>query len=199
MVFIRANLFVEGNVQGVGYRALVKQVARMRGVKGGVRNLDDGRVEINCEGKDKDSILDFIKAINVKSKRPDNIFAPNVEKIKTFWEGEEGFEGEEGYIKPDIEFNYFEIDYGKEAETPFEKANLEKLEIGSLMMINLGEEVNTGFSTTHSDFQDLDGKYDVVSQKLESINDNISNLGGDISKLVNRLDIIIEAFVKDKK
>src|SRR5206468_13017071 len=44
---LRARLFVKGKVQGVGYRAFAARVASQRGLCGGVRNLDDGRVELD--------------------------------------------------------------------------------------------------------------------------------------------------------
>jgi acylphosphatase len=47
---VRAHLLVSGRVQGVGYRAFAARVARERGLVGGVRNLDDGRVELDVEG-----------------------------------------------------------------------------------------------------------------------------------------------------
>ena len=47
---VRAHVWVSGRVQGVAYRAFARQVAMRRGLRGGVRNLDDGRVEIEVEG-----------------------------------------------------------------------------------------------------------------------------------------------------
>ena len=38
-------------MQGVGYRAFAARVARHHGLLGEVRNLDDGRVELDAEGK----------------------------------------------------------------------------------------------------------------------------------------------------
>ena len=57
---LRARLFVKGKVQGVGYRAFAARVALQRGLCGGVRNLDDGRVELDVEGP-KDQILILIE------------------------------------------------------------------------------------------------------------------------------------------
>lgn len=45
-----ARIWVSGTVQGVGYRAFASRAALRHGVTGGVRNLDDGRVELEVEG-----------------------------------------------------------------------------------------------------------------------------------------------------
>ena len=45
------HVLVSGIVQGVGYRAFAERTARDLGIKGWVRNLDDGRVEIYIEGE----------------------------------------------------------------------------------------------------------------------------------------------------
>jgi len=47
---VRAQIVVRGRVQGVGYRAFVVRVGTRHGLCGGVRNLDDGRVELEIEG-----------------------------------------------------------------------------------------------------------------------------------------------------
>ncbi len=47
---VRAHILVNGRVQGVGYRAFAARVATQRKLVGGVRNLDDGRVELDVEG-----------------------------------------------------------------------------------------------------------------------------------------------------
>lgn len=47
---VRARIRVSGRVQGVGYRAFAARAADRRGLRGGVRNLDDGRVELDVEG-----------------------------------------------------------------------------------------------------------------------------------------------------
>lgn len=47
---VSAHITVSGQVQGVGYRAFAARVAARHGLLGGVRNLDDGRVELEVEG-----------------------------------------------------------------------------------------------------------------------------------------------------
>ena|SRR5690348_594604 len=48
---VRARILVVGHVQGVGYRAFAARTAARLDLVGGVRNLDDGRVELDVEGK----------------------------------------------------------------------------------------------------------------------------------------------------
>ncbi|MCT2536088.1 acylphosphatase [Aquibacillus koreensis] len=59
---IRAHMIVHGRVQGVGFRASSKQLAEVNGVNGSVRNLEDGTVEIDVEGENKD-VYQFIEQI----------------------------------------------------------------------------------------------------------------------------------------
>jgi acylphosphatase len=53
---VRARIVVAGRVQGVGYRAFCVRVATQRRLSGGVKNLEDGRVELEVEGS-RDLIL----------------------------------------------------------------------------------------------------------------------------------------------
>ncbi len=46
---------VSGRVHGVGFRFFVEEAARREGVRGWVRNLPDGRVEMLAEG-DEESV-----------------------------------------------------------------------------------------------------------------------------------------------
>lgn len=49
---------ISGRVQGVGFRYWVLIEAQKLGLKGWVRNLRDGRVEVEAEG-DEDSLQEF--------------------------------------------------------------------------------------------------------------------------------------------
>lgn len=48
----RLHVYIEGKVQGVGFRHFVKINARQIGVNGWVKNLPDGRVEVVFEGSE---------------------------------------------------------------------------------------------------------------------------------------------------
>ncbi len=58
----RIEIYVEGVVQGVGFRYFTKKVARELGVKGFVKNLPDGRVYIVAEG-DENQLEKFLSAV----------------------------------------------------------------------------------------------------------------------------------------
>ncbi|MDP3980608.1 MAG: acylphosphatase [Chlamydiota bacterium] len=47
----RLEIYYSGNVQGVGFRYTVLRISEMfQGIKGFVRNLSDGRVQVVAEG-----------------------------------------------------------------------------------------------------------------------------------------------------
>ena len=54
MVQKQIHIFVTGRVQGVFFRQSTKVMAIKNNVKGWVRNLDDGRVEIVAQGETQD-------------------------------------------------------------------------------------------------------------------------------------------------
>jgi acylphosphatase len=88
----RAHVIISGYVQGVFFRANTKREAINLGLKGFVRNLDDGRVEAVFEGE-KSGIE---KAIEFCKKGPRGARVDNVD-VK--WEEYKG------------EFHDFEIRY----------------------------------------------------------------------------------------
>jgi acylphosphatase len=59
---VRAHVLVEGEVQGVGFRAFTHHQATLRNLHGWVRNRDDGGVELEIEGP-KLSVDTFLQAV----------------------------------------------------------------------------------------------------------------------------------------
>jgi acylphosphatase len=62
------QVYYAGNVQGVGFRWSVKQVAKGFDVTGWVRNLADGRVELQVHGEDAE-VRAFLEAIGQSELR----------------------------------------------------------------------------------------------------------------------------------
>jgi acylphosphatase len=66
---IARQVFYEGRVQGVGFRFTVKRIARGFEVIGWVKNLPDGRVELQCSGEagEVEAFLEDITESELKS------------------------------------------------------------------------------------------------------------------------------------
>lgn len=60
------RLYVDGTVQGIFFRAFIKENAERYDVKGFTRNLEDGRVEVFLEG----NIDNVNKMIELSKKGP---------------------------------------------------------------------------------------------------------------------------------
>lgn len=56
----KLRIVVLGRVQGVGYRRFAQRAAEQRGILGWTRNLNDGSVEVKCQG-DAESIKLFLE------------------------------------------------------------------------------------------------------------------------------------------
>jgi len=93
----RLEVTVNGEVQRVGYRYTVQDIARKLGVKGYVQNMPDGTVKIIAEAPRK-TIEKFIKALQIKEP-PTNVYQI---KVKT--------------TKPTRKFEFFTIKYGDPTE-----------------------------------------------------------------------------------
>ncbi|MDD2666253.1 MAG: acylphosphatase [Methanocellales archaeon] len=75
----RVHAFIIGRVQGVFFRSFVESEATSLDIRGWVRNLRDGRVEVLAEG-DKDALDELLRRIREGSPRA------RVEKVDVIWE-----------------------------------------------------------------------------------------------------------------
>ena len=67
-VIASLQVLYEGNVQGVGFRYSVRQIAKGFDITGSVRNLRDGRVELLVVGE-ADEVRAFLEAIGQSELR----------------------------------------------------------------------------------------------------------------------------------
>jgi acylphosphatase len=77
------RLYIEGTVQGVFFRAFIKENAERYNLKGFVRNLDDGKIEVFLEGNPNDvnKMIELCKS------------GPKHSQIRKVEEKEEKFQG----------------------------------------------------------------------------------------------------------
>ena len=69
------RVYIEGTVQGIFFRGFVKENAERHNVKGFVRNLEDGRIEVFLEGNNDD----VDKMVELCKKGPKHSDIKNVE------------------------------------------------------------------------------------------------------------------------
>lgn len=75
------RLYINGTVQGIFFRDFIKENAEKCNVKGFVRNLEDGRVEVFLEG-DNNAVNKMVELCN---KGPKHSQIKNVEmKVERF-------------------------------------------------------------------------------------------------------------------
>ena len=192
---VKARVIVDGIVQGVGYRALVKQIARQLGLKGLVRNVEDTRVEIFCEGP-VPKINGLLRKIDIKG-RPEDYMSVNVTEIKCFWEGEDGYR--EAW-KP---YRGFEVDYGVERLSAFEESTLDDHDFGKLYFSGFRDELKEFREDTNTNFKQMTEKFvgfrDELKEFREETNVNFKQMAekyGDISKELKAFRETIEKFLE---
>ena len=192
------KIIVNGRVQDVGYRTIVKQIARGFGIKGLVRNTENGSVEIFCE-TDRKTLEEFKKMIDINSP-PEDLFGVNVESIDEYGEGTKN------YVNPPEKFEYFHIDYLNE---DLLKTSVERAEIGILafkaMHKDLKEgqtgmtdgqkamhqDMNKSFSqlnvTIGTKFESMDVKYGDISKTMREMHNDLKEMKDLFAKLVNHI------------
>jgi len=141
---IQKRLIIKGYVQGVGYRAIVTDRARRSKIKGKVKNLSNGDVEIICQC---DSIEQFQKFLYmILDFKKDKEFTPKVEDYKV-----------DDYISKE-KFETFYIEYDKTMPR-YANETLTKLDIGGLRMSSMENTMITRFDT-------MEQKYGTIGKNL---------------------------------
>ncbi|MBI3353324.1 MAG: acylphosphatase [Nitrospirae bacterium] len=79
----RAEIFVSGRVQGVGYRYFTEDIAAEMSLTGFTKNLPDGRVHVEVEGE-VDEIKKFIERLRTGPS------AARVLNVQIKWKDYEG-------------------------------------------------------------------------------------------------------------
>jgi len=183
------RLIVEGDVQGVAYRAYVKRVANSQEIKGIVRNLKNGTVEIFCKCTPK-KLDEFKELIKKKRKDKTDIYIPNVKNIRVYSKEEEQYSKN---TTPPIIFEQFKIDYGMDLNT-YEKETMNRDEIASLFLLDtrrettcVGQKVEKMGNNVIDCFNTMEKKYGSFSKDMKEIKD-----------CFKQLLVVIEKYVDEK-
>jgi acylphosphatase len=183
---VRTEIIIHGRVQKAGYKDFIDEIAFNLNINGNVKNLDDGTVQVICEGKEN-NIKELIEKINVIQ------YPIHVEKIDS------------KYMVPTGEFKTFEIIRDKDPTI----ATYERMDSAARYMremnANLGSKVDMLRTDTNKNFKELDDKYKLISEgmfaivnelkdtnrvlgeKLEKTEKNIEKTDKNIEKLLKLL------------
>ncbi|MGC8497773.1 MAG: acylphosphatase [Thermoplasmata archaeon] len=187
---MRSKLILAGTVQGVGFRAIVKQFALNADIRGRVRNLsEEGTVEIYCEYRDLDKLTNFIESLRALKTES----GLKVESIEQFDEGSEQygtvdekiFKGFSVYYGDNLtdyqidqsERSEFTVFYGMQMYTSmirgFDNLGNKIDNLGDRLgdkIDNLGDRLGDKIDSMHTDmntrFDTLDEKYGLISQTM---------------------------------
>ena len=189
----KRRIIVKGNVQAVGYRALIKQIARNKGIKGSVKNLDDGTVEIYCEC-DQDIYKEFKKKINLKASDPEDPLQIDVTDFEEYNENSEGFDATK--LK-----SPFEIFYDGLEMTKFEKESLERSEMAILAMTSMNSNLSKKVDNTNQNIKDMDqhmnNNFNTLDQKYDEFGQSMKRLEKDINEMKDAFIKLTNHFLKE--
>lgn len=172
---VKARFVISGNVQGVGYRAFVRHCAQNLGIKGFVRNLEDGTVEAFCQG-DKTGLEKLRGALEIKTKH--GWFRIDA-KVKVFYDG--------FTTPPQEKFKpQFYVEYGENIKPGFEAQSLERSEIIALAGIELRD-------STGENFNQMAGKYGEISKEMRGIREDVKKSNENNAKLVETLIEVLKS------
>lgn len=156
----RAEIKVYGRVQKAGFRDFIDEIAFNLNLNGYVKNLDDGTVQVVCEG-DEDTISELIKKINITQ------YPIRVENIEVTYKKSAG------------EYTEFELIRDEDLTT----ATYERMDVAARYIreinSNLGQKMDS-----------LGGKIDVLGGKMDSLGGKIDVLGGKMDYLGGKIDFL---------
>ena len=194
---MKYRLILTGNVQQIGLRETIKNRAISMKVKGSVKNLDDGTVEIYCDIPEN-ALETFKNAIK----------APNIESIEVYKEGTDG------YGIPETDFSRFHVIRNEDeiAETlsimtmtgikmnesmqkGFEVLG-EKIDSGNKM---LGEKIDSMHNDMNVRFDRLDDKYKLISETLTNFILEFKEYNKKLDVHNEKLDKILAILTENKK
>lgn len=166
----RLTAYVSGQIQKVGYRKRVIDIARAFGLKGIIENLNDGRVKIIAEGDDE-KLKWFESAIDIKNT------LIQVSSIET------------AYSTAGGEFSKF----GKFVEEGETDSRLDKgVEVMKEILVAI-RGVNKSLDDMNSN---LGGKIDTLGGKIDTLGGKIDRIDSKMDRTLQKQDeLLVE--VKD--
>ena len=162
----RAEIRVSGRVQKAGFRDFIDELAFNMCLTGYVKNLNDGTVQIICEGEEE-LLRELAIKINIVQ------YPIRVEHIDV------------NYTEPIGEYKTFEIIREKEN---FVAATYEKMDTAVRYIREMNSNLGTKIDGIGNKIDGLGNKIDGLGNKIDGIGNKIDGLGTKIDGLVDKVD-----------
>ncbi len=168
-----AEIIVYGRVQKAGFRDFIDEIAFHFNLNGYVKNLNDGTVQIICEGEEN-SIKELLEKINI-SQYP--IRVENIDVV---------------YKKPTGEYRTFEVIREEDLTT----ATYERMDAAVRYIREMNSDLSQKIDGLGNNLGDkIDGLGNNLGDKIDGLGDNLGdkidglgdNLGGKIDGLGDNL------------
>ncbi|AKB39142.1 acylphosphatase [Methanosarcina mazei] len=161
----RAEIKVYGRVQKAGFRDFIDEIAFNLNLNGYVKNLDDGTVQVVCEGEEA-AISELLQKINVTQ------YPIRVENIEVTCK------------EPTGEYGTFELIRDEDLTT----ATYERMDVAARYIREMNSNLCQKMDSIGGKIDGLGGKMDSLGGKMDSLGGKIDFLGGKIDVLGGKID-----------
>ena len=169
----RLTAIVSGQIQKVGYRKRVIDIAKAFDLKGMIENLNDGRVKIIAEGDDE-KLEWFVSAIDIKDTF---IQVSSIEKA---------------YSAADGEFSQFGK-FVKEGETDSRlDRGVEVMKEILVAILGVNKSLNDMNSNLGGKIDNLGGKMDALGGKIDTLGGKVYSLGRKMESVDEKMDRMVQ-------
>ncbi|KAF5425135.1 Acylphosphatase [Candidatus Methanomarinus sp.] len=144
------EIVLSGRVQKAGFRDFIDEIAFNLNLNGYVKNLDDGTVQIICEGEDE-NIKELLKKVNITQ------YPIRVENIDVV------------YKKSTGEYRTFEIIREEDLTT----ATYERMDAGVRYMGEMNSNLGQKIDGVGDKIDIVGEKIDVVGKKIDIVGDKV--------------------------
>jgi len=190
---LKLTAYVSGNVQSVGYRAKVLDLAQSLNLRGAVQNLTDGRVKVTAEGREEDleilcrrlqmsNGLIAVEDVAASYSQPSGDYEGFV-KLVSSGETDQRLDIGVHYIKELIDVTRFGFEsMGSKIDCLGEKIGGlgVKIDVVGGKIDSIGGKIDS-----------IGGKIDVVGGKIDSIGGKIDSIGGKIDCLGDKMNLML--------
>jgi acylphosphatase len=148
----RAEIIIHGRVQKAGFRDFIDEVAFDLDLNGRVKNLDDGTVQVICEGEDH-SIKVLLEKVNI-TQYP--IKVKNIDVV---------------FKEPTHEYSVFDIIREEDIKT----ATYERMDVATRYMREMNANLGSKVDDVSERIDDLSDKVETVGNKVDQSRIEISS------------------------